>query len=151
MTNPPTIHATAVAVRSRGVLLVGPPGCGKSDLALRLIDRGATLIADDRVVVTRVGDRVLAAPPPVLAGRLEVRGVGIVDLPHAAGVRIALVVDLAARPERLPEPATRDVAGVAVPLVAVAAFEASAPLKVEAALAAVAGRALIADRSRLRS
>ncbi len=139
---PPTIHATAVAIRSRAVLLVGPSGSGKSDLALRLIDRGATLIADDRVVVTRVGERLLAAPPPTLAGRIEVRGVGIVDLPWIGGVRVMLVVDLAATPDRLPEPATREVGGVRLPLIALAAFEASAALKVELALGgeAFAGR-----------
>lgn len=130
----PTIHATAVAIRSRAVLLVGPSGSGKSDLALRLIDRGATLVADDRVVVTRAGDRLLAGPPPTLAGRIEVRGVGIVDLPWVGGVRIVLVADLALPPDRLPEAATREVGGVRVPLVAVAAFEGSAALKVELAL-----------------
>jgi serine kinase of HPr protein (carbohydrate metabolism regulator) len=131
---PPTIHATAVSIGGRAVLLAGPPGSGKSDLALRLIDRGAVLIADDRVVVVRDGAAVLASPPATLAGLIEVRGVGIVAAPHVAGVPVALVVDLAAAPERLPAPATRDVAGVAVPAVALAPFEASAALKVEAAL-----------------
>lgn len=138
MSLPPTIHATAVGVgaegRCRAVLLVGAPGSGKSDLALRLIDRGATLVADDRVVLTRDGAAVLASPPAAIAGLIEVRGVGIVAVPHVAGVPVALVVDLAAPPDRLPAPATRDVAGVAVPVVALAAFEASAPLKVERAL-----------------
>lgn len=133
---PPTIHATAIAIAGRAVLLVGPPGSGKSDLALRLIDRGAALVADDRVVLTRAGDRVLAAPPPATAGLIEIRGVGIVDAPHVAHVPVALVVELAAVPARLPDAATRDVAGVAVPCLALAAFEASAPLKVERALAA---------------
>lgn len=138
------IHATAVAIRGRGVLFVGPSGSGKSDLALRLIDRGATLVADDRVVLTRDGDRVLASSPATIAGLIEVRGVGIVAVPHAAGVPVALVVDLAAPPARLPDPATRDVAGLAVPVVALAAFEASAALKVEAALAAIGGAAALA-------
>ena len=134
---PPTVHATAVALGNRAVLLIGPSGSGKSDLALRLIDRGARLIADDRAVLTRHGDGVLAAPPATIAGLLEVRGVGIVAVPHVAGVPVALVVDLGGPPARLPVPATRDVGGVAVPVVALAAFEASAPLKVERALAAV--------------
>ena len=137
MTLPPPRHATAVALHSRAVLLVGPSGSGKSDLALRLIDRGAALIADDRVVVTRAGALVVATSPPTIAGLLEVRGVGIVRRPCVAYVPIALVVDLAAAPERLPTPATREVAGVAIPLIALAAFEASAALKVEAALIAL--------------
>ena len=135
-----TIHATAVSIgaegRWRAVLLIGASGSGKSDLALRLIDRGATLVADDRVVLTRDGDRVLASPPATIAGLVEVRGVGIVALPHVAGVPVALAVDLGAVPDRLPDPATRDVAGVAVPVVALAAFEASAAVKVERALIA---------------
>ena len=139
---PPSLHATAVGIAGRAVLLVGPSGSGKSDLALRLIDRGATLVADDRVVVTRDGSRVLAAPPDTLAGLIEVRGVGIVAVPHLAGVPVALVVDLAAPPVRLPERTTREVAGVAVPVVGLSAFDASAPLKVEAALTAFAAQLL---------
>jgi serine kinase of HPr protein (carbohydrate metabolism regulator) len=132
----PTIHATAVAIGGRAVLLVGPSGSGKSDLALRLIDRGAALIADDRVALTRVGDHLTAAPPPMIAGLIEVRGVGLITVPHVAGVRVALVVDLTAPIDRLPQAMTREVAGVALPAVALAAFEASAPLKVERALTA---------------
>ena len=133
---PPTLHATAVAIRGHAVLLIGPPGSGKSDLALRLIDRGAVLIADDRVVLTRVGDDLIAAPPATIAGLIEVRGVGLIAVPHVAGVRVALVVDLAAPPERLPEAMMHPVAGIRVPAVALDAFEASAPLKVERALTA---------------
>lgn len=136
----PTIHATAVAITGRAVLLIGPPESGKSDLALRLIDRGATLIADDRVVVTRDGDTVRAAPPAVLAGLIEIRGVGIVARPWVADVPIALVVDLVTLPPRLPEAATIDLVGVAVPCVALAAFEASSAVKVEFALAALSPR-----------
>ncbi len=135
----PTIHATAVAIGGRAVLLVGPPGSGKSDLALRLIDRGATLIADDRVIVTRIAATAHAAPPPALAGLIEVRGIGIVAVPHVAGAAVALVVDLAAPVERLPEPATRDIAGVAVPAVALDPFAASAAIKVERALTLYGG------------
>lgn len=138
--HPPTIHATAVAIggagRWRAVLITGPPGSGKSDLALRLIDRGAVLIADDRVVVRRDGDRLLAAPPPTIAGLIEVRGVGIVTLPFVADVAVALLVDLALAPVRLPAATTRDVGGVAVPIVALDAREVSAALKVERALVA---------------
>lgn len=138
-----TIHATAVAIGSgsnrRAVVLTGSSGAGKSDLALRLIDRGAVLIADDRVALTVADGRVLASPPQILAGLIEVRGVGLVTVPYVADVPVALVVDLAATPDRLPEPATRDLLGVAVPVVALAAFEASAALKVERALIASGG------------
>lgn len=130
------VHATAVAIGGRAVLLTGPPGSGKSDLALRLIDRGARLIADDQVALTVVGGRLQAAAPPAIAGLLEVRGVGIVPCAAVTGVPCALLVDLAAPPERLPAPGRRAVAGLALPCVALSPFEPSAALKVEAALRA---------------
>lgn len=128
----PTIHATAVAVAGQGVLFVGPPGSGKSDLALRLIDRGAQLIADDRVHIA--ADGKLHAPA-ALAGLIEIRGIGIVPKPAVQGVFAALVVDLAAEPQRLPERAVREIGGISLPAIALSAFEASAPLKVELAVA----------------
>ena len=125
------LHATAVAIEGRAVLITGASGRGKSDLALRLIDRGAQLIADDQVDL----DAALhAAPPPVLAGLIEVRGLGIVAMPFVAGIAVALVVDLDAVVERMPLAQVRMLHGIAVPCVALAAFEASSPLKVERAL-----------------
>ncbi len=134
-----TVHATAVAIGGRVVLLTGPPDSGKSDLALRLIDRGATLVADDRVALVRDGGRVLAAPPPPLAGLIEVRGVGILALPYVGGLPVALVVDLVATPPRLPEATTVDLAGVAVPWLALAPFTASAAIRIERALTVFGG------------
>jgi serine kinase of HPr protein (carbohydrate metabolism regulator) len=131
-----TIHATAVGIGGRAVLLIGPSGSGKSDLALRLIDRGAVLIADDRVVLHPDGARLLASPPAALAGLIEVRGVGIVTVPFVADVPVALLVDLALAPVRLPEPATRDIDGIAVPVIGLDPREASAAIKVERALVA---------------
>ena len=128
----PTIHATAVAVGGQGVLLFGPPGSGKSDLALRLIDRGAVLIADDRVHVAADGT---LHPPAALAGLLEVRGLGILHMAHVAGVVAALAVELDGVPQRLPIPAVREVGGLRLPSLTVSAFEASAPRKVELAVA----------------
>lgn len=126
------LHATCVAVDGYGVLLRGPSGSGKSDLALRLIDGGARLVADDQVLLTGTGGVLRASPPPPIAGRMEVRGVGIVSLPHRSDVEVALVVDLvrADTVERMPDPGTATLAGVAVPLVSLAAFEASTPAKI---------------------
>ena len=128
------IHATAIAIGNRAVLLTGASGRGKSDLAMRLIDRGAVLIADDQVRLA-VADGVLtASAPPTIAGRFELRGVGIIELPWTDEVPIALIADLDAVPERLPEPEWRDLLGLQVQVIALAAFEASAPLKIEQAL-----------------
>ncbi len=137
---PPTIHATAVSIGGRAVLLLGPSGSGKSDLALRLIDRGATLIADDRVALTVDGGTLRASPPPTIAGLIEVRGVGIVPEAHVAGVPVALLVDLAHPPERLPHATTRNVFGHAIPVVALDPREPTAALKVERALTAFGRR-----------
>ncbi len=137
------IHATCVGLRRGrawvGVLLRGPSGAGKSDLALRRIDGGARLIADDQTHLERKGRTLVATAPPALAGLLEVRGVGIVRLAPAQRLGhapLAMLVDLVAaeRVERLPEPAAESVLGIALPVVALAAFEVSAPAKLRLAL-----------------
>ena len=129
-----TVHASCVAIGGRGVLIAGPSGSGKSDLALRLIDRGAMLVSDDYTTLAVADGRLLASPPERIAGRIEVRGVGIVERPFGAGISVALLIDLARAPERMPEPETADFAGITVPAIGLSALEASAPLKVEAAL-----------------
>lgn len=135
-----TLHASCVAIDGRAVLIEGRSGSGKSDLALRLIDRGARLVSDDYTVLVRERDRVLAQPPATIAGRIEVRGIGIVDMPHVEHVPAALVVRLADQVERMPEEGDmRTIAGVAVPMVALNGHEASAPIKVALALARVVG------------
>lgn len=127
-----TVHATSIAIDGRAVLLMGPSGIGKSDLALRLIDRGAALVSDDYTLVVRQGGALVARAPDTIAGRMEVRHVGIVTLPHERDVPVALVVKLDEQPARLPESgSTLRLAGVAVPCAALAAREASAPIKVE--------------------
>jgi serine kinase of HPr protein (carbohydrate metabolism regulator) len=128
------LHATAVAIAGRAVLLVGQSGAGKSDLALRLIDRGAVLIADDQVALRVDGGVLIAQSPPTIRGMMEVRGVGIIDTPTIPEAEVALIVDLDATPDRLPDPRRRDIGGVEVPLIALNGLEASAPIKVEAAL-----------------
>ncbi len=132
------IHATTVAFRRAGawraVLLTGRSGSGKSDLALRLIDRGAMLVADDYTDLRAFDGRLLAMPPARIAGRIEIRGLGIVTLPHKAEAEVSLVAVLDVPPERMPEPDAVTLAGVALPRVALAPFEASAPIKLERAL-----------------
>ena len=131
-----TVHASSVAIAGRAVLIGGRPGTGKSDLSLRLIDRGAVLISDDYTIVRRTKEGALAGAPATILGKIELRGVGLVELETAQDVPVALFVDLDETPERLPEPGeTRLVAGVAIPVLRLAGLEASAPLKVEAALA----------------
>lgn len=115
-----------------GVLLLGPSGAGKSDLALRLIDSGAVLVADDQVVLERIEDVLEAGPPAALAGLLEVRGLGLVRLEYRMRVTVGLVVDLdtALKTERLPEFREELLLGLPIPSIALRAFEASAPAKV---------------------
>lgn len=130
-----TIHATCVAIEQRGVLITGASGSGKSDLALRLIDRGAVLVSDDYTALTVSDGKLRASPPTNIAGLLEIRHIGIVNLPYAIDVPIALVVALDEKPERMPDqPATLDILGLSVPYVALAGLETSAPIKAELAL-----------------
>ena len=89
-----THSGTCVAVDGRGVLLRGPSGAGKSDLALRLIDRGAELVADDRVALVSSAGVLTASAPPALRGLMEVRGLGVFRLPYRTSVQLSLVADL---------------------------------------------------------
>jgi HPr kinase/phosphorylase len=132
------LHASCVELSQTGVVLLGPSGSGKSDLALRLIDRGARLIADDRLAVEREGEQLFGRPAAALAGLLEVRGVGIVRLPYGAVCRLGLIVDLdpPARAERLPEPEVLSLLGVALPRLRLDPTVPSACAKVRLALAA---------------
>jgi len=135
------IHASCVAIGPLGVLLLGPSGAGKSDLALRLIDEGAKLVADDRAILF-VSRRALHAKSPAsIKGLLEIRGLGIVELPVRTAAKIALVVRLGPEGARLPEPRIYH-APTALkpitppPLIALNAHFASTPAKIRAALAA---------------
>jgi serine kinase of HPr protein (carbohydrate metabolism regulator) len=132
-----TIHASCVAIGGRAVLLAGRSGVGKSDLALRLIDRGAVLISDDYTQLLRRQGKLRATPPANIAGKIEVRGIGIVEMAHVADVEVALLIDLDAPLVRMPERATRRLAGIEIPTSALAPLEASAPIKVERLLAAL--------------
>ncbi|HEX8481983.1 MAG TPA: aldolase [Allosphingosinicella sp.] len=128
------VHASCVAMGGRAVLLAGRSGAGKSDLALRLIDRGALLVSDDYTRLRRVSGSVLAYAPDSIAGKIEVRGIGLVELPATPGLPVCLHADLDRAPERLPESRVIRLAGLDIPQVALAALEPSAPLKLEHAL-----------------
>jgi serine kinase of HPr protein (carbohydrate metabolism regulator) len=137
-TGPLWLHASCVELNRSGVVLLGPSGSGKSDLALRLIDGGACLIADDRLAVERTGESLFGRPAATLAGLLEIRGFGIVRLPHQAVCRLGLIVDLDPRtsPERLPEPEFLPLLGLALPCLRLDPRAPSACAKVRLALAA---------------
>ena len=131
-----TLHATCIVKDGRGVLISGRSGSGKSDLALRLIDRGASLVSDDYTTVRRINGKLVASAPANIAGKIEVRGIGLVDVPAVAEAPVCLMVDLGRDVERMPQAnETVMVAGVRVPAVALNALEASASVKVEVALA----------------
>lgn len=144
---PELVHGTCVALGRTAGLLRGPSGSGKSDLALRflfLARRGPAaleapiLVADDQVWLTRHGARLVAKAPDTIRGKIEVRGVGIVDVKSLAEAELALVVDLVAGKdvERLPEDdTTTQLLGVQLPLLRLCAWEASAPIKLAIALA----------------
>jgi HPr kinase/phosphorylase len=138
------LHASSVAREGEAVLLLGPPGSGKSDLVLRLIDQGWRLVADDQVVVSAEAGTLRAAPPPALHGMLEVRGLGIFrDLAVAAPATLRLVARLVPRAEivRLPEPECWAAAGITLPIIRLDAFAASATAQLGLALDAALGRA----------
>jgi HPr kinase/phosphorylase len=143
---PENVHGTAIALGGKAALIRGAPGSGKSDLALRclavaptaLIPCPAALVADDRVDLRRSGDRILAEAPATIRGKLEVRGLGVLNVPSTASAEVVLVADLTAldKIERLPNPPpVTELLGVRLPLMHVAPFTASAPVKLLLALA----------------
>ncbi len=135
------VHGTCVEVSGRGILLRGAPGAGKSDLALRLIDRGARLVADDQVEITPRAGALHASPPASISGLLEIRGLGIAEVPCLDACDLTLVVDLvdAADIERLPGESHVEIAGIAVAAIRVDPRQPSADIKVRLAAGAVNG------------
>ncbi|WP_020590629.1 HPr kinase/phosphorylase [Kiloniella laminariae] len=149
MASQPLIHATCLAFEGAGesagdpagqrfgVLLRGPSGSGKSDLALRALHEGcARLVSDDQTLLVVRDEQLLASPPPTIAGLLEVRGLGLVSFPFCEQVPVTLVVDLVRQGEveRLPEPAQVDILGVTLPKISLYSFEASTLAKLVLAM-----------------
>jgi HPr kinase/phosphorylase len=137
------VYGTCVALGRVAAILQGPSGSGKSDLALRFVMQTpppleATLVADDQVLVRREGGLLLARPPATIAGKIEVRGLGIMSVPHLAEAELRLIVPLCDPDDvpRLPRlgEETADIHGIALPVLRLAPFEASAPLKLRLAL-----------------
>jgi serine kinase of HPr protein (carbohydrate metabolism regulator) len=134
------LHAGLIALRHnglwRGVLLQGPSGSGKSDLALRCLDLGFVLIADDRVEAWESAGGLFGAPPEVLAGFAEARGIGLITLGYRPWARMVLAVDCvtSSEVERMPDPQAFEAFGVSIPRLQLASLEASAPAKLRCAL-----------------
>ncbi|MBL8629896.1 MAG: HPr kinase/phosphatase C-terminal domain-containing protein [Rhodospirillaceae bacterium] len=137
------LHATCISIGGMGILIRGASGSGKSDLALRLIDLGAELVSDDYCEITAENAKLMAAAPATIAGKLEIRGFGIVRLPHIEKVAVGLIVDLCKghEIERLPETTTAVIENTAVPLLKLDPFTASAAHKVRMAVHALAAGA----------
>jgi serine kinase of HPr protein (carbohydrate metabolism regulator) len=139
------LHATLVARwidgRARGALVRGPSGRGKSTLALRCVDAGFQLVADDRVLVFASAGRLFGKAPPPLVGLLEVRGVGVISAPGVRSLsQIDLVVDLVERAERLPEPRSIEIGGVVLSGLELPLDNPDLPLRISVALAALQRR-----------
>jgi HPr kinase/phosphorylase len=138
------IHATAICIDGHGVLIQGPSGSGKSDLALRLIDRGALLICDDRVVIDTASGVPILMQAANIAGQIEVRGIGIINMHSADKASLRLIVNIGAQPERFPgSMPMSDLCGFSVPTLNLSAFENSAAIKVEIAARSIAEQAIM--------
>jgi hypothetical protein len=139
------LHAGLLALHGpagwRGVMIEGPSGAGKSDLALRALDAGFALVADDRTLVWASGGHVYGRAPQTLAGRIEIRGLDVVAQPALAFCRIVLVARCGTASERIPQPAFADLAGGRLPAFDLAPLEASAPAKLRRALHHLGGGA----------
>ncbi len=129
-------HATCILIKGKGVLLEGPSGAGKSDLALRLMSLGAKLVSDDYITLSKKKGGLIAKAPDKIAGKMEVRGLGLIDTDHAREAAIDLVIDLKPRQEvpRLPRTNTKTIEGVNIPTLTLHAFDASTPDKILLAL-----------------
>jgi HPr kinase/phosphorylase len=143
---PQMIHGTAISIGGHAVLIMGESGSGKSDLALRLIDRGAILISDDVVFLKTRDNTPILTVAPNIAGKIEVRGVGIFDVDFIASAPLRLVVEFVDAPDRLPEDIAHTTIGdYVVPVSKLNPFEQSSAIKVEYALWAVLDRGALPE------
>ncbi len=135
------IHGTAVAIDGKAVLLRGQPGSGKSDLALKLINDGATLISDDQVLVKKVKNTLFLSAPDSIANLLEIRGLGIVYFDRLDDVPLVLIIDLLSdkMSERLPEPCVGEIEGCKFPYLKLDAKRESLHIIVKLAMAKLNG------------
>lgn len=128
-------HASCVAIHGAGIMISGPSGAGKSDLALRLIDRGASLIGDDYIEIHLEDGQILLRAPEKIAGKIEVRSLGIFDCEHVSNIPLKLQILLKRETERFPfDNQTETIMTMAIPTITINPEEASAPIKVEMAL-----------------
>ncbi len=137
-----TIHATTIAFEGAAAILRGPSGSGKSDLALRLIDRGAQLVSDDQTILFVEGGRLMAQSPAEIVGKMEVRGIGVIPVGPPVVAPVVLLIDLVDLEEvpRVPTYDRVELVGFKVPAIKLAPFELSAPAKVRLALRTMPGR-----------
>jgi HPr kinase/phosphorylase len=133
------IHGTCVAIGNEAILFRGPSGSGKSDLALRVINCGGTLVSDDQTIIVRQEDELIMSSPENIRDKIEVRGVGIVNMPAKKEVRLGLVLDMmpSEKIDRIPIPQFCWYLGLQVPVLGLHPFENSAPLKVQLAINSV--------------
>ena len=133
MKNSKNIHGTSVAIENNGILIIGKSGKGKSDLALRLIDSGATLIADDITVCVSKKNKIFLYPDEQIKGIIEIRGVGLMKVQYIEGIELKLVIDLNSKNlDRLPKKSEKkNIMGIKLPIIFLSAKEASAVAKVK--------------------
>ena len=128
-----SVHGTCIEIQGKAILISGSPGMGKSSLALQLIDRGALLVADDQTLVRLEGECLIALPPPVLRGLMEVRGVGICSFPYQEKSPLVLCVDICEEDEleRLPKPTFVEYYNIEVPLLKLIRDDPLGAIKIE--------------------
>ena len=129
------MHSTSVVIDDNGVLILGDSGSGKSDLALRLIDSGATLISDDISICRKNSDNIYLYCPPEIKGLLEVREIGIITVPFVESIKLRLVVNLRSKNnERFPKDNSFKILGIKIPLISIEGKNSSAVAKIKVKL-----------------